>query len=253
MKSCLFPSLLLLHAYHVSSFFEKMYSSKPTSSPSADPSEYPSSTPSDQPSIIPSYSPTNCEEYFAYNDPYAIFNNFSITGYYPFNCTNVTMNSTAPSITYYAPSASPTMRFHSQVNESFNQTYTGVDLVGLARKQVKGFERFMASLTPLYITSDTGPSTDTSCDLVSQVLSDVARRFLLEIEEDEEIPSGFARLLQVTDDGNNDENDGGYADVFENMLQDTDDDGYNDEYADDYEIPPNRLDVVFDMSWKWLG
>ena len=72
-----------------------MHTSEPASFPTDELSVHLSYVPSNQPSIIPSYSPTNCKDYFSCNDNlYAIFNSYTIFGYYPFNFTNITINST---------------------------------------------------------------------------------------------------------------------------------------------------------------
>ena len=220
MKIYLLLSTLLSY---VSSF--KMHTNDPTPPQTKRPSVSPRHVPSAQSSIAVSHSPP--EDYFTHNDDaYALLHDHSFLDYYPFNLTNSTINSTFSNV----PTASPTMRFYSIANETFNQTYTGVGLVGLTRRQIRGFERFMASLTPLYIATDAGRPTEGSCDLTSQVLSDISRRFLLQVNEDEEIVSDFTRLLQVTG--------GDYYD--------------DDYYYEDYTPPPTRLDIVFDLSWMSL-
>lgn len=115
MMNLVYFFIVLLHTHVDYTFALKQHTSVPTDSPSERPSARGSET--------PSTTPTDCYEY--YNDPYAMFRPES----YPYNCTKVFINSTAPSI---APQETffPTMEFFSEAEETFTQMYEGLDLVG---------------------------------------------------------------------------------------------------------------------------
>ena len=109
--------------------------------------------------------------------------NFSTTASPSYNpSASPTINPSAIPSSY--PSSSPTLIEISYVEEIFEQTLTGCDLVGMTKLQRKAYRYFLMNSTIYYGPYDGEPIVQTNCTIKQQILedssSDRQRRILTE-------------------------------------------------------------------------
>ena len=123
------------------------------------------------------------------------------------------------------PSAAPTLSKVSYVEETFEQTLTGRDLVGMTKQQRKAYQYFINNSTKYYGQYGGEPIVQTNCTIRQQILEDSSM-------------NGFRRMLFDKDNNETSNSTTSHA-PYEYYTTD-----------DEEDTTPTNLTIVYTIKWS---